>query len=135
MPLPKKEKGGEAKKEIAHIADIKDDSDFNIDESMSTILQSVTMSSDEENDTASTYDWIADSASTSHVTNQRHLMSDFIPREENVTGFGGNEVQAQGRGTVTLLSQIGKNTYHIVLKNVCYVPTSGNNLLSTIRLD
>ena len=43
-----------------------------------------------ENDTASTYDWIADSASTSHVTNQRHLMSDFIPRDESITGFGGN---------------------------------------------
>ena len=25
--------------------------------------------------------------------------------------------------------------YHIVLKNICYVPTSGNNLLSTIHLD
>ena len=97
-PLPKKEKGSEAKKEVAHIADIENKSDIDIDESMSTILQSVTMSSESkgENDTASTYDWITDSASTSHITNQRHLFSDFVPRDESITSFGGNEVQAQG---------------------------------------
>jgi hypothetical protein len=69
-PAPKK-----AKVE-AHIVEKDDDTD----ESMSTILQNVTMSSDEENDTSSTYDWIEDSGSTSHVVNKQTLLTDFVPK-------------------------------------------------------
>jgi hypothetical protein len=124
-PAPKK-----AKVE-AHIVEKDDDTD----ESMSTILQNVIMSSDEENDTSSTYDWIEDSGSTSHVVNKQTLPTDFVPKIETITGFGGNKVQSHGCGTTTLLSQIRKKIFKIILAHVYYVPQSQNNILSTKRLD
>jgi hypothetical protein len=124
-PAPKK-----AKVE-AHIVEKDDDTD----ESMSTILQNVTMSSDEENDTSSTYDWIEDSGSTSHVVNKQTLLTNFVPKIETITGFGGNKVQSHSCGTATLLSQIGKKIFKIILAHVYYVPQSRNNILSTKHLD
>ena len=116
-PMPKK-----AKVE-AHMVEKDDD----IDESMST--------SDEENDTSSTYDWIEDSGSTSYVVNKQTLVTNFVPKIETITGFSGNEVQLHSCGTTMLLSQIGKKIFKIILAHVYYVPQSQNNILSTKCLD
>ena len=123
-PMPKKAKVK------AHIVEKDDD----IDESMSTILQNVTMSSNEENAT-STYDWIEDSGSTSHVMNKQTLLTDFVPKIETITGFSGNKVQSHGCSTTMLLSQIRKKIFKIILAHVYYVPQSQNNILSTKCLD
>ncbi|KAG2339642.1 hypothetical protein BDR05DRAFT_863125, partial [Suillus weaverae] len=55
------------------------------------------------------YEWFADSGTTSHIT--------------------------RGRGTVELESYIGKHKVIICLKNVLYIPSTSNNLVSIHQLD
>ena len=51
------------------------------------------------------YDWLADSATTSHVTNQRDAFINYEPLTNKlVLGVGNNETHAIGRGTVELES-------------------------------
>ncbi|KAF8055684.1 hypothetical protein FPV67DRAFT_1355510, partial [Lyophyllum atratum] len=56
------------------------------------------------------YDWLADSATTAHISNQR-------------------------RGTVELESYIDGTTYILKLQNVLHIPDNRNNLMSLGRWD
>jgi hypothetical protein len=52
------------------------------------------------------YDWLADSATTSHVCNRREAFRDFHQLSATkVTGVGNTSVEAQGRGTIELISK------------------------------
>ena len=80
------------------------------------------------------YDWLADSATTSHVSNQRDAFKTYQPlTDTNVSGVGNVKTKALGRGTIELNSSYNGKNYIIELKNVLYIPTNRNNLISLGR--
>ena len=51
------------------------------------------------------YDWLADTATTSHVTHQREAFTEYTPMGNScITGVGGKEAIIMGHGTVELKS-------------------------------
>jgi GAG-pre-integrase domain/Zinc knuckle len=82
------------------------------------------------------YDWLADTATTSHVTHQRDAFIDYTPMgNTSVTGVGGKETLISGRGTVELKSTCNDTDYILRLENVLHVPGTRNNLISLGRWD
>ena len=82
------------------------------------------------------YDWLGDSASTSHVSNQREAFKTFQPLTgKMVSGVGNLKAEAKGRGIVELKSSYNGRNYNLQLKNVLYIPTNRNNLISLGRWD
>jgi len=79
--------------------------------------------------------WLADSATTSHISNKKSNFTDFIPIQKFVKGVGGTQVPAQGQGTVKLKGWVNKTYMIIVLYDVLYVPSAPNNLFSISCLD
>jgi transposase InsO family protein len=80
------------------------------------------------------YDWLADSATTSHITNRRDTFVTFQPIQDTpITGVGGLQAQAEGRGDVCLNAVHNGITYPLRLCNVLYVPGNKSNLLSLGR--
>ncbi|CAE6441685.1 unnamed protein product [Rhizoctonia solani] len=76
--------------------------------------------------------WIADSGTTTHVTNNRDVFIDFKPVDGLLTGVAGEEPIIR-RGTVLLRCQINSKRQqfrNITLTNVAYVPKSPTNLIS-----
>ncbi|GBE84071.1 hypothetical protein SCP_0600490 [Sparassis crispa] len=96
-------------------------------QSTNDVLQDVAFRTDEA---------IADSGMTSHVTNLRDAITDFMPLEaSSITGIGDQSIRALGRGTVKVNSRIGGKTFTFCLKDVLYAPKATNNLVSLTRLD
>ena len=81
-----------------------------------------------------TNSWLADSAASSHLSNQRDAFEAFTPLNKTIRGVGNTDVPVKGRGTIRLQSQTGQK-YMIVLQDVLYVPQAPNNLFSISRLD
>ena len=79
--------------------------------------------------------WLADSATSSHICNNKNAFVQFTPVHTHVKGVGGVFVSAEGQGTVHLISHINNNKIQTVLSNVLYVPSALNNLFSVTRLD
>ena len=73
--------------------------------------------------------WLADSATLSHICNNKNVFVQFTPVQTHIKGVGGVFVSAEGRGIVHLISQINKNKIQIVLSNVLYVPSALNKSL------
>jgi hypothetical protein len=49
------------------------------------------------------YDWLADSATTSHITHQWEAFTSYTPLGNSpITGVGGKKVLIAGRGTIEL---------------------------------
>ena len=85
----------------------------------------------ESGETLLWYDWLADSAATSHVTNQRNAFKTYEPfknGKREVCGVGDIATRAEGRGTIELKSKIDGETYIITLKGVLYIPTTQNSV-------
>src|SRR6267142_289280 len=80
------------------------------------------------------YDWLADSATMSHICNQRDAFTEYnrISDKHPIIGVGGM-VCPQGRGTIKLRSNYQGHAYTFTLQNVLHVPKSCNNLLSLGR--
>ena len=69
------------------------------------------------------YDWLADTATTSHITHQREAFTDYTPMGNSfITGVGGKEAIIMGRGTVELKSTCNNTEYILPLENVLHVP-------------
>ena len=82
------------------------------------------------------YDWLADSATTSHVSNRHDAFKTFQPlTDTTVSGVGNVKTEAKGRGTVELEAIYVNRKYILELKNVLYIPTNRNNLISLGRWD
>ncbi len=80
------------------------------------------------------YDCLADSATTSYVSNCCDTFTSFEPTENTlVGGIGGIKTHAKGRGTVTLESTYEGRKYTLTLKDVLYIPGNKNNLISLGR--
>ena len=71
------------------------------------------------------YNWLADSATTSHVCNRREAFTSFHPlTATKVTGVGNLVTKAEGRGTVELKSWCNGHNYILQLENVLYIPNN-----------
>ena len=82
------------------------------------------------------YNWLANLATTSHVTNQRDAFIDFTPLTNKlVIGIGNNEAHAIGRGTVELESKCNNQNFIIKLKDVLFILDTPNSLISLGRWD
>ena len=82
------------------------------------------------------YDWLADSATTAHVTNQREVFETYHPATEaTVAGVGNSKIKIEGRGTIQLESQCNGQTFILKLEDVLYIPTNRNSFLSLGRWD
>ena len=80
------------------------------------------------------YDWLVDSATTSHITNCRDLflMYQSIP-DLRIGGVGSTKTCAVGRGDINLISKGDGQKFIIKLHNVLHVPENKNNLFSLGR--
>src|SRR6267378_4083707 len=82
------------------------------------------------------YDWLADSATTSHVTNQRDAFINYEPLTNKlVLGVGNNETHVIGRGTIKLESNFNGQKFIIKLEDVLHIPDTRNSLISLGRWD
>ena len=80
--------------------------------------------------------WISDSGASTHICNNCHSFSTFMPNNFEVGGVGQSQsTLALGRGDVRLLSTIQGHTHTITLRNVIYCPDAAHNLMSISRLD
>ena len=75
------------------------------------------------------YDWLADIATTSHVTNSQDAFTTYHTINPTaVTGISSIKAQAQGRGNVKLKSIVNGKIYIFKLEDVSYIPTNKHNL-------
>lgn len=82
------------------------------------------------------YNWLADSATTLHVTYQHEAFASYTPTSNStVTEVGGKEAVIAGCGTVELSSMCNGQQFTLHLKDVLYVPGQRNNLISLGRWD
>ena len=82
------------------------------------------------------YDWLADSATTSHVVNMRDAFTSFQSLQNTlVNGVGSATTHAHGRGTVEIESEVDGYKYILKLEDVLYIPSNPQNLLSLGRWD
>lgn len=59
--------------------------------------------------TRSIFDWFADSGATSHMTDQRSLMTNYIPLTPGtwmVNGIGGSNLPVHGQGEITVITEV-----------------------------
>ena len=90
----------------------------------------------ENDERLSYYHWLADTATTSHVTNLQDMFTSFhLIDPTPVTGVGNVKAQAQGRGMVQLKLIINGETCVLMLEDVLYIPTNKHNLISLGRWD
>ena len=81
----------------------------------------------------SNYDWVADSGATSHMTDQRSMLTNFTPIQpgtRSVKGIGGTSLSVLGTGNVEIFALIDGTVHPTVINDVLYVPTLGANLYS-----
>ena len=76
------------------------------------------------------YDWLANTATMSHITHQREAFTNYTPMgNSSVTGVGGKEALIMGHRTVELSSTCNGTEYILCLENVLHVPGMQNNLI------
>ena len=99
------------------------DEDFNLDTYNSNDVLKI-------ND-LSYYDWLEDTATTSHITNTKQSFTTFQPIEKvAVSGVGNKTTLAEGKGTVELESNVNGQVYILRLEDVLYIPSNNQNLIS-----
>ena len=76
------------------------------------------------------YDWLANTATTSHITHQREAFTDYTPMgNSSITGVGRKEALIMGCGTVELKLTCNGAEYILCLENVLHLPGTQNNLI------
>ena len=82
------------------------------------------------------YDWLADSATMSHITNWRDVLIMYESLTNKVVcSIGNKSARAVGKGTIELISYFNKWKYIICLEDILYIPTTKNNLILLRRWD
>ena len=83
----------------------------------------------------SQYDWILDSATTSHICAMCDAFIDYIPLKDSTIKGLGNPVTAHGCRTVLVDFIINGKTIRHKLHDVLHMPGAPNCLLSVPRID
>jgi hypothetical protein len=139
---PKKAK----KEEVNHVAenggsDGEDELDELAESGKDEIVFSTTTAStscntfSQNDDAMILYEWLADCATTSHVTNRRELLINYTPLQRSVRGVGNVQTCAEGRGDIRVKSIINGTEHQLTLRDVLYIPGNQQNLLSLGRWD
>jgi hypothetical protein len=82
------------------------------------------------------YDWLADSAATSHITHQRDVFTSYTPVDSRcVTAVGSTAVKIAGHRTVELILMCNSEEHILHLQHVLHVPGTRNNLISLGQWD
>src|ERR1700735_707137 len=116
--------------ELTFVVDEYDTENYNFD----TYNSDVTTTEIDER--LSYYDWLSDSATTSHITNSKDSFITYKPLDKiAVSGVRSLATFAEGKGTVELESTIDGNTYVLKLEDVLYIPSNNQNLISLGRWD
>jgi hypothetical protein len=77
------------------------------------------------------YNWLANSATSSHVSAQREAFTMYTPLFNSIaTSVGGKEAKITGHSTVELLSECNRLKYVIRLENILHIPGQKSNLIS-----
>ena len=82
----------------------------------------------DNNDGFNTYNWLGDTATTSHVFNQYDAFIDFQSENPKVKGVTNLKAMAKGRGTITVQAITDGQKKNCTLKNVLYIPSNQTNL-------
>ena len=91
---------------------------------------------DEYDEPLEYYHWLADTATTSHIANQREAFITYKPLTgKTVVGVGNNKANVEGRGTIELESSYKGHKYLLRLDDILYIPSNCNNLISLGRWD
>ena len=83
----------------------------------------------------SQYDWILDSATTSHICMIHDTFVDYTPLKDSTIKGLGDPVMAHGHGTVLVDFAINGKTIRHQLQDVLLMPEAPNCLLSIPRID
>ena len=95
------------------------------------ILNNVTyMVSHDNSHQISKYDWVLDSATTSHICGIRDAFIDYTPLKDSTIKGLGTPVTAHGRGTVLVDFPLNGKTIRHQLHDTLYVPDAPNCLVS-----
>ena len=87
--------------------------------------------SDSEYDNGQSYDWLADTGTTSHITHRRDTFAMYEPIQKiPISSVGGLKTFAVARGTVFLHFKCDGYMNILQLNNVLHVPGNRNSLLS-----
>jgi hypothetical protein len=82
---------------------------------------------------SSTTNWFADSGATQHMSDQRHLFTNFTsitPGKLTITGIGKKVIYAHGRGDIPIKTKINGQLISGTIKDVLFLPDIGINLIS-----
>ena len=91
-------------------------------------------SSNQSNINVPIYDWLADSASTHHISNRHELFHTFEPTPgATVHGVGGKTSQIMGCEEISLNAQCRSQNRTLNLNNVNYIPSNKYNIIALGR--
>jgi hypothetical protein len=92
--------------------------------------------SSQESHKSSSYDWILDSATTSHICTMREAFTDYTPlRNATIQGLGSHPITMQGCGTVIVNFNVDGKLIQHTLWEVLHTPDAENCLLSISHFD
>lgn len=104
-------------------------------ESINTSLNDVAYSTRESQE-FSRYDWILDSATTSHICTTQEAFTDYTPlHDATIHGLGSHPITTQGCGTVIVNFNVDGKIIQHTLREVLHAPDAENCLLSISRFD
>src|SRR5258707_3276866 len=83
----------------------------------------------------SNYDWLADSGSTLHITNNKELYHTYTSKQHIIKGIGGKQMHVEGHGDIILQAHHNTKITDLKLKDVLYVPTNKHNLFALGKWD
>ena len=83
----------------------------------------------------SQYDWILDSATTSHICAIRNAFIDYTPLKDSTIKGLGDPVMAHGRGTILVNFAVNGKMIRHQLRDVLHVPDAPNCRLSIPCID
>jgi len=102
----------------------------NADEDLRNYVNNTVVSTG--NQDRSLYDWIANSASTSHICNKCEVFTEYssIKNEIPIYGVGNITTTGIGRGKIVIQATHNGKTHKIILNDVLHVPNNHHNILS-----
>jgi len=102
----------------------------NADEDLRNYVNNTVVSTG--NQDRSLYNWIADSASTSHICNKCEVFIEYssIKNEIPIYGVGNIIITGIGRGKIIIQAIHNGKTHKIILNDILHVPNNRHNILS-----
>jgi Pol polyprotein len=71
---------------------------------------------------SSNYDWLADSDSTLHITNNKEYYSIYTPKTYVIKDIRGKQTHVKGHGDIILHMRYKDRITNLKLKDILYVP-------------